>query len=92
MRLAGRHTGDPLTRGEGTRLSMELPDRELARDSLRGAPTRTRGSLRASRYLDKNIGVVDGSLHISTMLFSIRIYIDCITPFCGRDSNTVAKL
>ena len=28
-RLAGRHVGDPLTRGEGPRLSTELPDREL---------------------------------------------------------------
>ena len=63
----------------------------LARDSLRGAPTRSRGSLCASRYLGKNTGVVDGSLHISTLLFSFRIYIVCITPFCGRDSNTLAK-
>ena len=31
------------------------------------------GSLRASRYLGKNTGVVDGSLHISTLLFSFRI-------------------
>ena len=46
-RLAGRHIGDPLARGEGPRLSTELPDRELgpSRDSLRGAPTRTRGKL-----------------------------------------------
>ena len=43
----------------------------LARDSLRGAPTRTRGILRASRYLGKNTGVVDGSLHISTLLFKL---------------------
>ena len=28
-RLVGRHVGDPLARGEGPRLSMELPDREL---------------------------------------------------------------
>ena len=28
-RLAGRHIGDPLARGEGPRLSMELPDWEL---------------------------------------------------------------
>ena len=28
-RLAGRHVGDPLARGEGLRLSMEIPDREL---------------------------------------------------------------
>ena len=27
--LARRHVGDPLARGEGPRLSMELPDREL---------------------------------------------------------------
>ena len=39
------------------------------------------GSLHASRYLGKNIRVVDGSLHISTLLFSFRIYIDCTTPF-----------
>ena len=48
---------------------------DLARDSLRGAPTRTRGSLRASRYLGKNTRVIDGSLHISTLLFSFCIYI-----------------
>ena len=29
-RLAGRHVGDPLTRGEGPRLSTELPDWELS--------------------------------------------------------------
>ena len=28
-RLAGRNVRDPLARGEGPRLSMELPDREL---------------------------------------------------------------
>ena len=28
-RLAGSHVGDPLVRGEGPRLSMELPNREL---------------------------------------------------------------
>ena len=39
------------------------------------------GSLCASQYLDKNTGVVDGSLHISTLVFSFRIYIYCITPF-----------
>ena len=49
------------------------------------------GSLRASRYLGKNIRVMDRSLHISTLLFSFRIYIDYITPFCGRDNNTLAK-
>ena len=56
----------------------------LARDSLRGAPTRTRGILRASRCLGKNTGVIDRSLHISTLLFSFRIYIVCITPFRQR--------
>ena len=29
-RLAKRHIGDPLARGEGPRLSTELPDRELS--------------------------------------------------------------
>ena len=28
-RLAGRHVGDSLARGEGPRLSTELPDRKL---------------------------------------------------------------
>ena len=53
---------------------------------LRGIPCEglqrgLEGSLRASRYLSKNTRVVDGSLHISTLLFSFRIYIDYITPF-----------
>ena len=30
-RFARRHVKDPLTCGEGPRLSMELPDRELGR-------------------------------------------------------------
>ena len=29
-RLAERHVGDPLAREEGLRLSMEIPDQELA--------------------------------------------------------------
>ena len=29
-RLVRRHIGDPLTRGEGTRLSTELPDLEFS--------------------------------------------------------------
>ena len=77
--LAGRHTGDPLARGEGPGLSTELPDRELG--PCEGLQRGLGGSLRASRYLGKNTRVVDGSLHISTLLFSFRIYIDCITPF-----------
>ena len=48
-RLAGRHVGDPLARGEGSRLStvQSYPTESLAlaRDSLRGAPTRARGKL-----------------------------------------------
>ena len=53
---------------------------------LRGIPCEglQRGlgrSMRAFRYLGKNIGVVDGSLHMSTLLFSFHIYIVCITIF-----------
>ena len=88
----GEHSGRGLPEGTPeTHLHMgkaqgyprSYPTRSLAlaRDSLRGAPTRTRGSLRASRYLGKNTEVIDGSLHISTLLFSFRIYINCITPF-----------
>ena len=64
---------------EGLRLSTELLDREVG--PCEGLQRGLGGSLRASRYLSKNIGVVDESLHISTLLFSFRIYIDCITPF-----------
>ena len=82
-RLAGRHVGDPLACREGPRLSTELPDRELGSSegflACEGLQRALGGSLRASRYLVKNTGVVDGSLHISTLFFSFRIYIDCIT-------------
>ena len=78
-RLAGRHVGDLLVCGEGPRLSTELPDRELG--PYEGLQRGLGRSLRASRYLGKNTGVVDGSLHISTLLFSFRIYIDCVTHF-----------
>jgi hypothetical protein len=45
----------------------------LARDSLRGAPTRTRGKL--ERFsIPRYIGVVDGSLHLYLIL-TFRIYI-----------------
>ena len=58
---------------------MELPDRELG--PCEGLQRELVGSLRASRYLGKNTGIVDGSLHISTLLFSFHIYIVYITPF-----------
>ena len=78
-RLAGRHTRDPLARGKGPELSMELPNRELG--PCEGLQQGLGGSLRASRYLGKNIEVIDGSLHISTLFFSFCISIVCITPF-----------
>ena len=37
----------------------------------------------------KNTGVVDRSLHISTLLFSFRIYIDDITPFAVEIATDV---
>ena len=58
---------------------MELPDQELG--PCEGLQRGLGESLRASRYLGKNTGVVDGSLHISTLLFSFRIYIDYFTTF-----------
>ena len=76
-RLAGRHVGDPLACGEGPRLSTELPDRKLG--PCEGLQRGLGEILRASRYLGKNTRVVDGSLHISTSLFSFRTYIDYIT-------------
>ena len=57
---------------------MELPDRELG--PCEGLQRGLWGSLRASRYLGKYTRVVNGSLHISTLLFSFRIYISvCFT-------------
>ena len=53
----------------------------LRRISCEGLQRGLGGSLRASRYLGKNTGVIDGSLHISTLLFSFRIYIICTTSF-----------
>ena len=66
-RLAGRHVGDPLARGEEPKLSIELSSQKLG--PLRGIPCEglqrgLGGSLRASRYLGKNTGVIDGSLHL----------------------------
>ena len=58
---------------------MELPDQEHG--PCEGLQRGLGESLRASRYLGKNTGVIDGSLHISTLLFSFRIYIVCITSF-----------
>ena len=72
-RLTGRHTGDPLAREEDPGLSTELPDQELG--PCEGLQQELGGSLRASRYIGKNTRVVDGSLHISTLLFSFCIYI-----------------
>ena len=52
---------------------------------LRGIPCEgfQRGLGEARVLLDTSIKipVIDGSLHISTLLFSFRIYIVCITPF-----------
>ena len=87
-RLVERHVGDPLARREGLRLSTELPDRTLS--PCEGLQRGLGKNLRASRYLGKNTGVIDGSLHISTLLFSFRIYIDCITPF-AVEIATLAK-
>ena len=67
---------------------MELPDRELG--PCEGLQRGLEESLRASRYLGKNTRVDDGSLHISTLLFSFRIYIVCITPF-AVEIATLAK-
>ena len=88
-RLVGRHVGDPLAHEEGPRLSTELLDRELG--PCEGLQRGLGGSLRASRYLGKNTGVIDGSLHISTLLFSFHIYSVCITPFAVEIAHTLVK-
>ena len=83
----GEHSGEacwkarrrPTCAWEGPRLTMELPNQKLR--PCEGLQRGLGRSLRASRYLSKNTRVVDGSLHISTLLISFRIYIDYITPF-----------
>jgi hypothetical protein len=71
-RLAERHTGDPLACREGLGLSMELPNWELG--PCEGLQRGLEGSLCASRYLCKNIRVIDRSLHLY-LIFIFRIYI-----------------
>ena len=70
--LAGRHVGEPLVRGEGPRLSTELPDRELG--PCEGLQRGLGERLSASRYFGKNNRVVDGSLHLY-LIFTFCIYI-----------------
>ena len=81
--MAGRHTGDPLTRGEGPGLSTELSDRELGpcEEFLARGSNEDLGE--ACALLDTLVKIPESStgVCISTLLFSFRIYIDCITPF-----------
>ena len=83
----GLSKGTPETHlrvGKAQGYPQSYPTRSLAlmRDSLRGVPMRTWGSLSASRYLGKNTGVIDGSLHLY-IIFTFRIHIttlvDCFT-------------
>jgi hypothetical protein len=52
----------PLACGKGLRLSMKLANQELG--PCEGLQRGLGGSLGTSRYLKKNTGVVDGSLHL----------------------------
>ena len=68
---------------------MELPNQELG--PCEGLLQGLGGSLRASRYLGKNTRVIDESLHISTLLFSFRIYIVCINSFAVEIAQHTSK-
>ena len=73
-----------LRMGKAWGLSTELPDRELGPCEGFLARGSHEDLGEACAILDtsvKNTGVIDGSLHISTLLFSFRIYIDYITSF-----------
>jgi hypothetical protein len=67
---------------------------------LRGIPCKglQRGlgrNLSASRYLGKNTGVIDGSLHISTLLFIFRIYtmyLSCVLHFPSLVDRLVNRI
>ena len=85
-RLAGRHVKDPLARGEGLRLSTELPNQELGpcEGFLMRGSNEDKGE--ACALLDTSVKILESSTGVcislpSTLLFSFRIYIVCITPF-----------
>ena len=82
-RLTGRHVEDPLARGKAQGYPRRYPTGSLAlaMDSYEGLQRGLGRSLHASRYISKNTRVIDGSLHISTLLFSFHIYIDYFTTF-----------
>jgi hypothetical protein len=93
-RLAERHIGDPLARGEGPRLSMELPDRELGPCEGFLARGSNEDYGEACALLDTSVKIPESSTGVCISLpcsLSFRIYIDHIIIICGRDSNTLAK-
>ena len=70
----------PTLRGEGSWLSMELPDRELG--PCEGLQRGLGGSLHASRYLGKNIGVIDGvCISTSSLSFAFTLLPSLIVYF-----------
>ena len=83
-RLAERHIGDPLARGEGPRLSTELPDRELGPCEgflVRGS-NEDKGE--ACALLDTSIKILESSMGVCISLpcsLRFQIYIDYIIAF-----------
>ena len=62
-RLARRHVRDPLARGEGPRLSMELPDQELG--PCEGLQ---RGLGKACALLDTSVKIPESSMGVCISL------------------------
>ena len=62
-RLAGRHVGDPLARGEGPRLSTELPDLEFG--PCKGLQ---RGLGEACVLLDTSVKISESSTEVCISL------------------------
>jgi hypothetical protein len=67
-------------KAQGYPRSYPIGSLALARDSLRGAQQGLGGSLSASRYLDKNTRVIDGSLHLY-LIITFRIYFSTLVMF-----------
>jgi len=79
-RLAGRHVGDPLARGEGPWLSTELPDRELGPCEGFLARGSNEDLGEACALLDTSVKIPESSTGVC---ISIALYLPHLHCFLG---------
>ena len=79
-RLAGRHVGDPLARGEGLWLSTELPDRELGPCEGFLARGSNEDLGEACALLDTSVKIPESSTGV---YISIALYLPHLHCFLG---------